>query len=242
MQFSSARGQFYQDAMDFTLPLAGWFVFVPAGDIKSAYLQQIDPLYRRRLSRLSKMVIVAAASCLPEQVPQLYTILASRHGEICNTVNMLRDLAGKMPLSPAAFSVSVHSAAVSFLSIARADHSSFTAISAGQETLFAALQEAAGQLAKDPSRSLLLICADEVLPEELGSFRDSEERNQALALYFNAVTARKEMVVKSLALSGERDLKQPAIAFSDFLESGKEQFTWNGSRLTWKIRLNDKTH
>jgi hypothetical protein len=215
---------------------------VPSGNISSTQLTQIDPLYRRRLSSLSRMAIVAASSCLKEKIPELHTVFATRHGEIGITVKMLHDLVSRTRLSPAAFSLSVHSTAPGFLSIARSDHSSFTTVSAGTETLFAAFQEAAGQLAKNPSLSLLVICADEVLPEELSRFRDSTDRNHALALYFNAAAMQKELVFRNDIAFGEKNKSQPAIAFADFLESGKGVFRWNSSRHSWKITLNEKKH
>ncbi len=226
---------------DFTLPLVRWSLCVPSGSIGNAQLAQIDPLYRRRLSNLSRMAIVAASSCLTEKVSRIKTIFASRHGEVSSTVKMLHYLSSNMQLSPAAFSLSVHSTAAGFLSIAWADHSSFTAVSAGTDTLFAAFQEAAGQLASNPGLSLLVIYGDEVLPEELSGFGGSADNNHALALYFNASAMQKELVFESNVLCGERNKSQPAIAFADFLESGKGAFYWNGSRHSWKIMLNEKS-
>jgi 3-oxoacyl-(acyl-carrier-protein) synthase len=226
----------------FTLPLARWFLFVPSGAISSAQLSQIAPLYRRRLSNLSRMAIIAASSCLNEKVPRLHTVFASRHGEIGSTVKMLHDLSRQTRLSPAAFSLSVHSTAAGFLSIARSDHSSFTTVSAGTETLFAAFQEAAGQLTKNPSLSLLVICADEMLPEELRKFGDSMDKDYALALYFNETAMQKELVFEGNIFAGKNNKSQPAIAFADFLESGNCVFHWNGTRNSWKITLNEKSH
>jgi hypothetical protein len=241
MQYVSAQGKNIYKKYHFTLPLVRWSLCVPSGNIGYAQLAQIDPLYRRRLSNLSRMAIIAASSCLTGNVSRIKTIFATRHGEVSSTVKMLHDLSSKMQLSPAAFSLSVHSTAAGFLSIARMDHSSFTAVSAGAETLFAAFQEAAGQLADNPTLSLIVICADEVLPEELSRFGDSTEKNHALALYFNASAMQKELAFESAVLSGERNQSQPAIAFADFLESGRGVFHWNGSRHSWKITLNEKS-
>jgi len=238
--FSNATN--HQEDNCFTLPLVRWFLCVPSGNISSSQLPQIDPQYRRRLSSLSRMAILAASSCLNEKIPRLHTVFASRHGEIGSTVKMLHDLSSQTQLSPAAFSLSVHSTAAGFLSIARSDNSSFTTVSAGTETLFAAFQEAAGQLAKNPSLSLLVICADEVLPEELSKFGDSTDKDHALALYFNAAAMQKELVIESDAFIGERSRSQPAIAFADFLVSGERVFHWNGIRTSWKITLNEKSH
>lgn len=232
----------HQENICFALPLVRWFLVVPSGNITSTQLPQIDPQYRRRLSNLSKMAIVAASSCLTEKIPHLHTVFASRHGEIGSTVKMLHDLSSQTQLSPAAFSLSVHSTAAGFLSIARSDHSSFTTVSAGTETLFAAFQEAAGQLVKNPHLSVLVICADEVLPKELNKFGDSTDKDHALALYFNAAAMQKELVVESDVVMGESSKSRPAIAFAGFLASGKSVFHWNGMRTSWKIILNDKAH
>jgi hypothetical protein len=96
-----------------------------------------------------------ALACLEDQ-PPTPMIFASRHGSLDRTVTLLNDLAREEPLSPAAFSLSVHNAVPGLLSIARQDRSPATALAAGPDSLGAAILEAAGQLHAGASQTLVV--------------------------------------------------------------------------------------
>jgi hypothetical protein len=185
------------------------------------------------------MAFKVAYDCLNDKTSHINTIFASRHGEITNTVKMLHYISSKTPISPTTFSLSVHNTVIGLLSIARSDHSSSTAISAGEDTLFAALQEAVGHLSKYPTKPVLVICADEILPDDLSSFEKSSHKNHALALLFDPLCSKMQYIFEWDTLDDERNMFQPAIALANFLDSGNRQFCWNGSRNKWKITLHD---
>lgn len=118
------------------------------------------------------------------------TIFASRHGEVGRTVKLMRELAVEAPLSPASFSLSVHNAIGGIHSIANQVFSPITAISAGPDTLSAALLEAytqlacAGRVAVEAGESAEVLCVfyDDSLPDPLCEFNTQEAEVQALAL------------------------------------------------------------
>ncbi|MBX7114713.1 MAG: beta-ketoacyl synthase chain length factor [Myxococcaceae bacterium] len=122
----------------------------------------VPPMQRRRLSPLTRSVVdvvsrvIGPTDCVP-------TVYVSRHGEIISSLNMLRDLASATPLSPTAFSHSVHNGVVGQLSMLRQDASEAVALAAGHDGLPSALFEAAGLLAEGAPQ-VLLIAADEALP------------------------------------------------------------------------------
>lgn len=123
----------------------------------------VPPMQRRRLSPLTRSVIdvVSRVIAPTDRVPTVYV---SRHGEIISSLNMLRDLAAATPLSPTAFSHSVHNGVVGQLSMLRQDSSEAVALAAGYDGLPSALFEAAGMLAEGAPQ-VLLIAADEALPD-----------------------------------------------------------------------------
>ncbi|SEL71048.1 Beta-ketoacyl synthase, N-terminal domain [Roseateles sp. YR242] len=90
-------------------------------------------------------------------------VFASRWGEITRSVSLLRELTQGEPLSPTAFSLSVHNASSAVYSIARNDTANFAAISAGPCSSAAGVCEALGLLA-DGAQRVLVVSVEAPLP------------------------------------------------------------------------------
>ncbi|HQQ73774.1 MAG TPA: beta-ketoacyl synthase chain length factor [Pseudomonadales bacterium] len=131
----------------------------------------IPAMQRRRLSRLSRLSLAAAYSCAGEK-HNLPTVFASRHGEIHRTFGLLSDLAQNEPLSPMAFSLSVHNTASGLYSIATGNTAPSTAIAAGLDTLPMALIEAIGQLQRH--EEVMVVYAEEPLPDAYKAFAGND--------------------------------------------------------------------
>lgn len=140
----------------------------------------VPPLLRRRLSGLSRSALAVAGDCLGTD-SATRTIFASPHGEVGRTVELLQQLAAGEPLSPNAFSLSVHNTASGLYAIATGNRAASTALAAGRDTLALAFIEAAGRLARDPE-PLLLVFADEPLPAFYQRWQPQPARAFALAL------------------------------------------------------------
>jgi len=148
-------------------------------------LPWVNAMLRRRLSPMGKAALWAAGQLLGEQRPEpMATVFASRHGEVGRTIKLLRDLAVQAPLSPASFSLSVHNAIGGIHSIANKVFSPVTAISAGPDTLCAALLEAYIQLRSSPETGGEVLCVfyDDPLPSPLDGFDQAPGDVQALAV------------------------------------------------------------
>lgn len=139
----------------------------------------IPALQRRRLSRLSRLSLAAAYAC-GEGQHSLPTVFASQHGEIHRTLGLLTELAQREPLSPMAFSLSVHNTASGLYSIAAHNTAPSTAIAAGADTLPCALLEAVGQLQQH--EEVMLVYAEEPLPEAYRAFTAHDAALLGLAL------------------------------------------------------------
>ncbi|WP_085582280.1 beta-ketoacyl synthase chain length factor [Thalassospira mesophila] len=128
----------------------------------------IAPAWRRRLDlfgRASAEVLGRILADLSqEQIRQTRVIFASRHGNIERTLKLLGQIAREEIPSPADFSMSVHNALVGVASINWAITQSHSAISAGNDSLVAALTEALSQLADDPQSPVALVYIDLTLP------------------------------------------------------------------------------
>jgi hypothetical protein len=126
-------------------------------------LSFIPAMSRRRLSPLARMALYVAYELEQGAAPQRM-VFASRHGEIGSTVAMLRDVAQHQPVSPAAFSHSVHNAIAGVWSIFQQHFGECSAIAAGRDSLVMALIEANGFLLDDATTPVLVLLADEALP------------------------------------------------------------------------------
>lgn len=140
-------------------------------------LPEVPAIQRRRLSRLTKMALrvcfdMPSASVLP-------SVFASRHGEISRTMTLLNQMIAGEPLSPAAFSQSVHNTASGTYAIQAHNTQASSALCAGAETLPMALLEA-WSISQYRQTPVLLVYADEPQAACYQLFQD--ELSEALAL------------------------------------------------------------
>ena len=146
-------------------------------------LKFIPAMVRRRFSRLSKLALqVAFDATPPELVADVSTVFASRHGESKACVGLLSDIAQRAPLSPTAFSHSVHNTQAGLYSIAAQNGRISSSIAAGRDTFCAGLIETLGICERAPARPTLLVIADELPPEIFAEFQDEIPCVYALAL------------------------------------------------------------
>ncbi len=123
---------------------------------------------RRRIDPLGRAALQVAFQAQGE-VPTGPVVFASRWGEIARSVALLRQLAEGEPLSPTAFSLSVHNANSAIYSIARVDTANYAAVSAGPASAAAAVCEALGLLA-DGAAQVLVVSVEAELPEPYQGF------------------------------------------------------------------------
>jgi len=222
--------------MSFRIPVLKWAAWpcdhATASDSAASFeLQYIDALTRRRLGRLAKMALHVAGLCVVA-MPRVRTVFASRHGELHRTIDMLAMLAQSESLSPTAFGLSVHNAAAGIFSIARHDRSSSTAIAAGEDTLAYALLEAHVQLESNPEMPVLVVYADEPLPQEYAAYACAEEHPHALALLLSPDATRSIALDASEAAEAPSESMQSR-AFLPCLKQGSSG-SWTGKRHTWR--------
>ncbi|WP_144393759.1 beta-ketoacyl synthase chain length factor [Pleionea sediminis] len=140
----------------------------------------VPPMQRRRFSRLTKMSLLAAnqANTVGDNV---ITIFGSRHGEFHRTSQLLESLIEQEPLSPTAFSMSVHNTASGLYSILTGNKQPSTSIAAGVQTLEQCFIEAYGWLKSEESDRVLVVIADEPVPGNYEQFIDYQEYSVAAA-------------------------------------------------------------
>ena len=127
-------------------------------------MSHIKPMQRRRLSPVARAAFQAADSCL-DGVEDPTCIFISTYGQPEQSLKLLRSLALDEPVSPAAFSLSVHNAVAGLFSIIHNLTGTSLTMCAGFEGIAAAFTEAAGILHQGQTDNVLLVCFEAPLPE-----------------------------------------------------------------------------
>jgi len=130
-------------------------------------LSEVPAMARRRIDPLGRMALQVAYQVqddlTPEQVQAMPLVFASRWGELDRSVGLLQTLAAGEPLSPTAFSHSVHNAIGALYSIQRGVRANLSAVAAGAYSLEAGWMEALGLL-QEGAPEVLLVVFDAPLP------------------------------------------------------------------------------
>ena len=220
--------------LSFSIPVTRWCAWPPTGSSAPDArpdVQFVEVILRRRLSPLARMMLHVAHACA-QDLPRLRLVFASRHGELNRTMGMLQELAQSAPLSPMAFSLSVHNTAAGIFSILRGDTSPATAIAAGDETLGYALLESFCQFESDPDWPVLMVYGDEPLPEAYRGYATGPEPHHAIAVLL-APNAGRSVAFEVSASGREPPSPGPqSSAFLTGLTAGQEG-RWTGSQHTW---------
>jgi hypothetical protein len=130
-------------------------------------LSEVPAMARRRIDALGRMALQVAYRAqddlTPQQVQAMPLVFASRWGELDRSVGLLQTLAAGEPLSPTAFSHSVHNAIGALYSIQRGVRANLSAVAAGAYSLEAGWIEALGLL-QEGAAEVLLVALDAPLP------------------------------------------------------------------------------
>jgi hypothetical protein len=153
----------------------------------------------------------------------------------------MNSLASGEPVSPNAFSLSVHNTVSSLFSIARGDQTHSTAIAAGGSTLEAGFLAARGLLAETPDASALLIYYDEPLPSFYVGKADAIQVSSALALLLrlprhskaNETVLRLSWSASEKTGSGPATTVNPTLRLTKLLAEVECRDELDDGRLSW---------
>ncbi len=166
--------------MAITFNILDWNAWTQTHSDVQPDVSAIPAMLRRRLSPLARaaMSVIMPLANSYGAMPMVYV---SRHGDLNRTLGLLEELARKEPVSPAAFSLSVHNATAGLFSIQQGLTKNVTAISAGAEDLIPALLESIGLCDEQNPRVLCVFC-DEPPPPVYQHQVQQPEQAYALAL------------------------------------------------------------
>lgn len=125
----------------------------------------LPAMLRRRCSRLTRMMLQAAfEACEAQDLSQVRTVFASRHGAIHIAVQIIDTIVKGQIVSPMQFSHSVHNAQAGLFSIATGNCQPSSSLAAEADTFGHAFLEAMLHLQRAPQQPVLVVIGDEPLP------------------------------------------------------------------------------
>lgn len=220
--------------------LTDWAVWTPVADHhtpgvnghKAPELPQVPAMTRRRLSMLTKMTFDVALKVCPQPGP-VSTIFASRHGDLRKTLGLLEQIARDEALSPTQFALSVHNAIVGQLSLFSQNTADTNAVAAGADSLHYAVLEAAARLQTDNNvQHVLVLYADEPVPDIYQSFCQDPAQPVALALLLSRSEGEKIAFVRQ-PIEGQIAAEQQVVQLLPWLQQQSRQVAIKGRHCQW---------
>jgi hypothetical protein len=215
-------------ALCFSIP--GWKAWHLAHDDLQPDVSMIPAMLRRRLSSIGRASFSVMIP-LVEAFGSMPIVYVSRHGEVGRTRELLEDLARQEPLSPTAFSLSVHNAISGLFSIHQGITKNINAIASGNQELVAALLEAIGLCSEQEPRVLCVFC-DEPLPPVYSGFVDQPQAPYALALVLSM--GKDWQLVPTLDKPGDSSGPQ-ALSLLRLLQQGGDRLLLTANKSSWQL-------
>ena len=194
------------------------------------------PGSRRRLSFFTKMAFYVAKEVAAAEPSEM--IFATRHGDLCKTLKQLDNLVVKEPISPTQFALSVHNATAGQYGILSSNQRATTTISAGSETLEAALFAAYARLTSNPElENIIVVFVDETIPAIYQGPDSPAETSVALALRLAKPNSSAPAMLSIEAEPGLQGISQRSRVHPvlEFFRKNKSSITYaiNGYNLHW---------
>jgi hypothetical protein len=139
-----------------------------------------DPLFRRRLSQISRMTIQVVHDLLPVDNETKLLFLSFR-GELTKSFKVKRMVIEEKSVMPAAFSQSLFNIPIAMASMAFGLKGGYSAVFPGRNSFYSGLAGAKASLLCGTSDSLVFVYADEKLPQEYECFFPASSQPPAFA-------------------------------------------------------------
>ena len=139
------------------------------GGAKGPELSFTEPMFRRRLSQISKMTVQVVHGLLPVADDTKLFFLSFR-GELSRQFQINKMLIEEQTLSPAAFSLSVFNAPVALATMALGLKGGYSALYPAKDSFACGLKAAEAALCSLSAAELAFVYADEEAPPEYACF------------------------------------------------------------------------
>lgn len=225
----------------------------------------VPAMQRRRFSGLSRYFLHVTHECLSDEpvkdshlcrvidrelgsvdasLPD-YSIFCSRYGELNRTLAIMDDVIAQEQPSPTGFSLSVHNTAAGLYSILFKTQAATTATASGVDTLETALIAAAARLHSGRSKRVLVVYADEELPENFVLSSRQVLKPSALALELSVNEGIPVHLTGRLNAESAEQYEQANLALVRCLINSDmfadQEFITAGERLAWHWRVKSRS-
>lgn len=196
----------------------------------------IPPMLRRRLGPLARVVFHVLNECVASPTEEA-VIFSSRLGEIQRTQGILDALASNAPVSPAAFSLSVHNAIAGLWSLAHEVHLPLLALAPANGSPVPALVEACAQLAERPDSTVIVVCYEESYPEFYAPYLESPTGISAVALRLEQPRKGGSTMALSRCAGNTEGCANGLPGFIDLLHGHIERHEFTDPNCYWLMEI-----
>ncbi len=150
---------------------------------ESPKLEYTDPLFRRRLSQITKMTIHVVHNLLENsKIPkETKLVFISLRGEIEREFTINKGIIEDGMILPAGFSLSVFNTPISSATLAFGLKGGYSVLYPSQNNFSDAFKSAVAPVLAGTEKEIILVYADELVPEVYGDKRPSENFPLAFA-------------------------------------------------------------
>ncbi|MBP5405803.1 beta-ketoacyl synthase chain length factor [bacterium] len=177
-------------------------------------LEYTDPLFRRRLSQISRMTVHVVHSLLEKYGFDRETklVFVSFRGEIAREFSINKGIINEKTILPAGFSLSVFNTPVALAAIAFGLTGGYSAVYPSEGDFSSALKNAFAPVLCGDEKNIVLVYADELVPECYGVDSDPF----AFAALLSSVKTENFVQVSDII-----EEKSPAAFLKRLLEEGR---------------------
>lgn len=181
---------------------------------ESPKLEYTSPLFRRRLSQITKMTVHVVHSLLEKSHIDKETkiVFTSQRGEIARTFSVTKDLVQENMILPASFSLSVFNTPISSATLAFGLKGGYSVIYPSKGDFSQAFKAAIAPVLAGNEKEVILVYADELVPEEYGDKRPEEN----IPLAFACVISSNEKD-KCITFDDFSNIEKSPVEFLRFL-------------------------
>jgi hypothetical protein len=209
-------------------------------EVEKPALESVPAMQRRRLGPLARVVFHVLGQCadISKQEPVVFSSLM---GEIQRTQSILSDIAAEKPVSPAAFSLSVHNAISGQWSLIHGIRAPMVALSPVQGSCVAALMEAAGMLQEKTYSAVNVVLYEEDFPSFYAPFLKGPHAPTALALRLiseDQAGPNTQQFSLGVAIQSEKHTERPGpLDLLPLLRKNIKYLDITESQSNWRLEL-----
>lgn len=151
-------------------------------------LEFADPLFKRRLSQITRMTIQVVHDLI-EEVPEaaeFKQVFVSFRGEIEREFTINRGIIEDSEILPAGFSLSVFNTPIAAASLSLGLKAGYSVIYPSKSNFKDGLLGAAAPVLSGSEEKIILVYADEYVPDEYGALQPENNRGKAFACILSA--------------------------------------------------------